>query len=186
MAPGIGDERMAIGVPLLVADGERAGLGAGADIGLGFDRAGAQEHLPMVLAGLHREGGGHRDHLGALFRQRLKKIGKTQVVADRAADRDAFAIVGDDLVARLHRRALLVGGAVGRHDVEQVDLAVAGDLLALAIKDDRRVVIALLAVDRLHDRAGVDEDAVLDRLAARHFIGRAAGQALGGGELLGP
>ena len=32
----------------------------------------------------------------------------------------------------------------------------------------------------------MDEDAVLDRLAARHFIGRTAGQALGGGELLRP
>ena len=66
-----------------------------------------------------------------------------------------------------------------------MDLAVAGDLLALAIKDDCRVVIALLAVDRLHDRAGVDEDAVLDRLAPRHFISRAAGQPFGGGELFG-
>ena len=39
----------------------------------------------------------------------------------------------------------------------------------------------VLAVDHLHDGRGVDEDAVLDRLSARHFIGRAAGQALGGG-----
>ena len=90
----------------------------------------------MVLAGLHGEGGRHRDHLRAFFHQRLEEVGKPQVVADRTADRDPFAIVGDHLVARLHRRALLVGGSVGRHHVEEVDLAVAGDLLALAIKDD--------------------------------------------------
>ena len=90
MAPRVGDEGMAVSLALLVADGEGAGLGAGADIGLGLDRPGAQEHFPVVLAGLHGEGGGERDDLGALFRQRLEEVGKSQVVADRAADRDAL------------------------------------------------------------------------------------------------
>ena len=108
VAPGVGDERVAVRLPLLVADGEGAGLGAGADVGLGLDRAGAEQHFPVVLAGLEGEGGGEGDDLGALFRQRLEKVGKAQVVADRAADGDALAIVGDDLVARLHRLALLV------------------------------------------------------------------------------
>jgi hypothetical protein len=140
----------------------------------------------VVLAGLHGEGGGHRDHLGAFLRQRLEQVGKTQVVADRATDGDPLAVVGDDRIARLDRRAFPIGGSVrGRH-VEEVNLAVAGDLGAIAVEDDRRVVDPILAVNPLHDRAGVDENAMFDRLGARHRIGRAARQRLRIGELVGP
>ena len=184
MAPGVGDQGMAIGLALLVADGERAGLGAGADVSFGLDRPRSQQHLPVVLAGLHGEGGGKRDDLGALFRQRLEEVGKAKVVADRAADGDAFAVVGDDLVARLHRRAFLVSRAVGRGDVEEMDLAIASDLLALTVEDDRGVVDAVFAFDFFHDRAGMHEDAMLDRLPARHCVGRAARKTLGVPELV--
>ena len=105
----------------------------------------------MILAGLHCERRRQRDDLGALCRQGLEQIGETQVVADRAADSDAFAIVGDDCVASLHRLALPVGSAVRRGDVEEMDLAIARDLLAFAVEDDAGVVNALFAFDFLHD-----------------------------------
>jgi hypothetical protein len=60
-----------------------------------------------------------------------------------------------------------------------MDLAVARDLLALAVEDDAGVVDAPFALDSFHDRAGVDEDAVLGGERLRHRIGRPAGQRLG-------
>jgi len=111
--PRVGDQRMAVGLAPFVADRETAGLRGSADIGLRLDRARAEQRFPMVLAGLQGERRRQRDHLGALVGERLEQAGKAQIVADRAADRDAFAIVGDDRVARFDRLALPVGGAVG-------------------------------------------------------------------------
>ena len=133
----------------------------------------------MVLAGLHREGGGQGDDFGALVGERLEQPGKAEVVADRAAHRDALAIIGDDEIAGLHGRALPVGGAVGRRHVEEVDLAVARDLLALPVEHHGGVVDALFALDRLHERACVDEHAMFGRHLLRHGIGRPARQRLG-------
>ena len=177
--PGVGDQRMAVSRARLVVDGESPGLRAGAHVGFGFDGAGAQQDFPVVLAGLLGEGGGQRDHLRALLRQRLEQAGKAQVVADRAADGDALAVVGDDEVAGLDGRALLIRGAVGSGDVEQMDFSIARDFLAFAVEYDCRVVDAFVACDFFHDRAGVDEHAMFLRHLLRHFIGGAVGKDFG-------
>src|ERR1700761_7062428 len=132
---------MAIGLALLVADGEAAGLRAGADIGLRLDRPRAEQDLPMVLAGLHGESGRQRNDLRALLSKRLEQVGEAQIVADRTADGDAFAIIGDGgRLAGLHRRALVIDDAVRRRDVKEMDLAIARDLFALTVEDDSRIV----------------------------------------------
>ncbi len=102
MAPGVRHERMAVGGAGLVALHEGAGLRGGTEIGLDLDRPRPAEDLPMILAGLQREGGRQRDHFGAAVGQGLEQLRKAQVVADRAADRDTLAIIGDDRIARLN------------------------------------------------------------------------------------
>jgi hypothetical protein len=80
------------------------------------------------------ESGRQHQHLCAAQRQCLEQLRKAQVVADRAADGDALAVIGDNLAAGQHCGALLVANAVRTGDVEHVDLAVARDLLALAVE----------------------------------------------------
>src|SRR6266542_5038585 len=50
-----------------------------------LDRAGADQHVPMRLAGLLGEGGRDRDERGAGFRQRAIERREAQVVTDREA-----------------------------------------------------------------------------------------------------
>ena len=82
-APGIDDQRMAEGfaaVLMLAAlrggDHERAVL----------DGAGAQQHVPVRLAGLPGEGGGHGQHIGAGQRLGAEKLREAQIVADGEAE----------------------------------------------------------------------------------------------------
>ena len=138
----------------------------------------------MVLAGVQREGGRQRDHVRAFFRQCLKQIGKAQVITNRAADGQAFAIIGHDCIARLHRCAFVILLAVWRRDVEHMNLAIARDLFARAIERNRRVANPLVAGDRLQYRAAVNEHAMRFGHVTQHRPCGAAGQLLGGCELL--
>ena len=56
MAPGIDDHRMPVIMQGLALGLVGTGLAGGQHVGLGLDGAGAQQHLPMILAGLRREG----------------------------------------------------------------------------------------------------------------------------------
>ena len=132
-----------------------------------LDRAGAQEHLPVVARGGERERGGHGDHARAAHREDAVQLGEAQVVADRQAELDAVGgLRQHDLLA-----AVLVLGLAVRApadlDVEHVDLAV--DRADFAVGADvHRGVGALLAPgDALRDRAGHEVDAELPRGRAR-------------------
>src|SRR5207247_1300046 len=74
-----------------------------------FDRAGADEDLPVRLAGDPGERSGQRHYGRALDGKDAEQFGETEVIADRQAERLAVAeLRDDDLVARILRRGLLV------------------------------------------------------------------------------
>ena len=81
-------------------------------------------------------------------------------------------LIGRDGVARLERGAFAILRAIRRGDVEHMDLAIAGDLVAGAVEDHGRIVDAVLAGDFFEDRAGMDEDAVPARQLLHGAIGR--------------
>src|SRR5262245_35104552 len=90
-----------------------------------FDRAGAQEHVPVVLARVQREGRGHEQELGAGAGQLTVELGEAQVVTDRQTDLETGDT--DDVrdIARTRARRLAQGSAIREVYVEQVDLVVA-------------------------------------------------------------
>src|SRR3954464_13268853 len=70
MAPWIDDHRMSVGKAWLALALQVLAPGGGrGEPALRFDRARADHHLPMILAGRQGEGRWQEDHLGALFAQ---------------------------------------------------------------------------------------------------------------------
>ena len=182
MPPGVRHQGMAIDAalraPLLILPvGSRSD-----DPALRLNRPRPQQNFPMVLAGLQGEVAGHQYRLGTRPPQRHVMLGEAHVVADGAAEPHAPGLEQHQLLARPIQCAFAVAGAVRRHDVEQVHLAVARDLLAGRVEHDRGVEQLLAAI--LDDAAAMHEDPVPPCQAAHQFIGRAAcrtrrGQHLG-------
>ena len=130
-----------------------------------LDRAGAQQHVPVRLAGLLGEGRRAREEGRAGLGQRPVQRREAQVVADRQAE-PAPGQVGDHgLLARPVAARLAVALAAGEIDVEHVDLVVAGDDLALRI-DQERAVGGALRRNLDGERADVKMDAELARQRA--------------------
>ena len=61
-------------------------LGGGDDVGQVLDGAGAEQHLPVVLARALGEGGGDGEDPRARLHQRAVQLGEAQVVADGQPD----------------------------------------------------------------------------------------------------
>jgi hypothetical protein len=77
------NQRMAVGLaPVLVA----AALCGGDDEGAVLDGAGAQQHMPVGLAGLAGEGGRRGQDLGSGQRLLAKQMREAHVVADGEAE----------------------------------------------------------------------------------------------------
>ena len=180
LAPGIDDHRVAVAVPL----GALAAALAGRDHEhLVLDRAGAQQHLPVRLAGDAREVGGHRDDARAAQREDPVQLRKAQVVADGQPDRDSVRGLGQhDLGGRLRAVGLAVLDAPDLH-VEHVDLAIDRPDLPVGAHVDRRVRHALAALAALGHGAGDQVDLELARELARPGD-RAAVERLGAGEVV--
>jgi two-component system cell cycle response regulator len=158
----------------------------GGDPALGLDRAGAQQYLPMILAGLQREVGGHQDRLRPHLAQRDELLGEAHVVADGQAPFHAAGLDTDQPIPRAIQRAFAITGTVGAGDVEQMDLAVTRDLPPLRIEQQRGVeqLVPCPGAALLDDRAAMDMDAVRACQGAQEFIGLPAlparlGQGLG-------
>src|SRR5208282_5187222 len=83
LAPGIDDERMAVG---LASARVLAALGGSEDVGARLDGAGAHKGVPMRLPRRLGEGRRNREEAGAGLRQRAVEIGEAQVVADGHAE----------------------------------------------------------------------------------------------------
>ena len=111
--------------------------------------------------------------------QGAEQLREAQVVADRAADGPAGARVGHDVRAARDEVALAHLRAVGQVHVEQVHLAVAGDLGAVGSEHGRGVVDR--PVPALGDAAAVQGDPVLLRHLPHGPVGGAVGERLGAG-----
>src|SRR6266576_5330761 len=83
LAPGRNDQRVAIGLALVLM---HATLGCGEHEAAVLDGAGAQQGVPMRLAGLSGKGGGLGEERGAAFGERAIQRRKPYVVADRQPD----------------------------------------------------------------------------------------------------
>src|SRR6185436_2608486 len=83
LAPGGDDQRMAEGLTLVLV---HTALRRREDEAARLDGAGAQQRVPMRLAGLSGEGRRHREERRAGFGQRAIERGETYVVADRQPD----------------------------------------------------------------------------------------------------
>ena len=66
----VGETRLALAVKMA------APSGGGGEPALGFDRAGADQGFPVVLAGLQREGRGQEDQLRSCAAKREKQFRK--------------------------------------------------------------------------------------------------------------
>ena len=82
-APGVDHQGVAVALAPAVVE---ARLGGGDHIGRVFDGPGLQQHLPMVLAGKGREGGGHHQHVRPGAGQMAVELREAHVVTDRDAD----------------------------------------------------------------------------------------------------
>ncbi len=174
-APRVADQGMPVGHPRIVVAIEVPAMAGGRhQPALCLDRPCSQQHLPMVPAGLQREGRGQEDDLSARTPQLQEQLREADIVADGEAEGDVLRLEGHHLLPRLEDGAFAIALAVGRHDVEEVDFAVAGDFLAVRAEDQRRVVEPVPG--QLPDRAAMD----IDRIAARDFPQELIGFATGG------
>src|SRR5437899_7272668 len=134
-APGIDDHRVAVrGAALAVM----AGLRGCEHVGQVLDGARTQEDLPMVLARAIREGRRYREHPGPLAGQAPVQLGEAHVVADREADAAGGGFGDHDRFAALDRLRFLEVLEPGHVDVEEMDLAIGGERLALGSDQHRR------------------------------------------------
>src|SRR6185312_3056116 len=164
LAPGVDDDRASEAV---VIAWRAPDLVRGHHERLVLDRAGADQNLPVRLAGDLRERCRQRDDARALHREDPVELWEAQVVADGQPERGVSGrLRQDDVLARL----LGLGLAVllpGDHDIEHVDLAV--DALDLTVGTDvhGRVRELVPPLAQLGDRAGHEVDAELARGRAR-------------------
>ena len=131
--PGIDSEAVAKGrAPV----GVRSRLRRRDDMTGGFDRPGAEQGVPMRLAGRHGKGGRDRDQFGATVDQCAIDFGKTQIITDRKAQPAERRIDEDDGVAAL---------TGWRNDVFGKDAVLLrnGDL-AIALENGEAVVVELM------------------------------------------
>ena len=135
----------------------QAGLRGGKDEAAGLDRARTQQHVPMRLAGLAREGRRHGDEGGAALGQRAVERREAHVVADRQPD-PAPGQVGDHgRLARLVIGGLAIALAAGQIDIEHMDLVVAGEQIAVR-PDQERAVDGALRRKAQRQRADMEMD----------------------------
>ena len=111
LAPGPDGHGMAPGGAAVLVG---AALGGGQDEGAGLDRPGAQQHLPVGLAGGPGEGGGHGEDLRAGPGQGAVEGGKAHVVADRQAQLAPRRLGHHRAVAGLVGGGFAVRSPVGR------------------------------------------------------------------------
>src|SRR6185312_878200 len=91
LAPGRNDQRVTVSLALVLM---QARLCRRKDEAAGLDGAGAEQYMPMRLAGLAGEGRGYGQERRAAFGQRAIERGEAHVVADSEPD-PAPGQVGD-------------------------------------------------------------------------------------------
>ena len=175
--PGIDDLRAAVGTarrpvlaPLRRSDHEA----------LALDRARAQQDLPVITPRGNRERRGNEQHRRAEIDERAVELRKADVVADRQAERAARKLRDDDLASGRDVRRFAQHGA-GKIDVEEVDLSIPREQLAVAVDHDRSIEDPCVTGDPLGERAAREHDPVRHRAFAQKAHDLAIGKVLGVG-----
>ncbi|OPZ23459.1 MAG: hypothetical protein BWZ02_03206 [Lentisphaerae bacterium ADurb.BinA184] len=121
LSPRVGAE----GVSVVDDIAGRAGavLGGGGDVALVFDGAGAQQRVPVGLAGGGGEGGGAEDDVAG--GEGAVQLGEAEVEADAQREAPAVEFEGYGRGAGGEEGALVIHGVAAVHP-EEVDLVVAG------------------------------------------------------------
>ena len=122
-APGVDDERAAVARARLVVATPLCGRKHERLI---FDRTGAEQDFPVILACVGRKGAGNREPPCAPCGEVPIEFWKTQVVTDRKAKGPERRLRENDLFARCNRRRLGVAGTacLAQVHVEQMNLPV--------------------------------------------------------------
>src|SRR5690606_8403061 len=115
----------------------------------------------------------------------LEALRKANVIANRQAEFDAIHIRDDHLGPGPHRVRFAIAQAVGRDNIEQVDLAIAGDFPAGRIEYHRGVEYFLTIRGALVEAARMHVDLVVRRELATHGPGRAVPLAFASRHLVG-
>jgi hypothetical protein len=149
-SPAIDDGAVTIGFAAILV---RAGLRRGHQMAQVFDGAGAQQQMPVCLAGGHGEGRRDDEQLRAGVDHAPEQLGKAQVVAHHHTQPADRRIEHADATPRHHAGGFAMAlGRIGHIDVEQVDLVVATEPAAIRTINQTRGRHALLA--RHPDRKG--------------------------------
>src|SRR5262249_54553593 len=132
LSPGIDDHRVSE-----VDDAARAAadLVGGDEIYLVLDGAGAQQYFPVCRPGRKGKRRRHDDDLRSSQCELPVQLRKAEVVADRHADDSQLGGCADDGVTGAPRLRLPNRDVAGDVDVEQMQLAVAGDDLAVGVEE---------------------------------------------------
>src|SRR5580765_7637643 len=128
--------------------------------------------MPVILSRRRREVRRNGDDLRTVEREDAVQLREAHVVTDRQSELPVLDVRDDRLLAGLLGLRLAVDDAADL-DVEQVDLAVGRDELALWIEDEARVRAFLAALAQLDDRSADERDPVRAR-PRRHRRGRLA------------
>src|SRR5271156_2044403 len=120
-SPRIDDHRIAV---VAVAVDVGAELGRRDHISLVLDRAGAQQRLPMRLAGGEGERARDRDNLCAGKSEAAIEFREAKVIADAESDRAERSRAGDDVGAGKLGVGLAHRYAAREIDVEEMNLAI--------------------------------------------------------------
>src|SRR5262245_4612668 len=132
LAPGRNDQAVAEGGAAVLV---QATLGCSEHERAGLDRAGADQNVPMRLPGLLGEGGGDGDELGAGKRECAVESGEAEIVADRESQAAEGKLGNDSGSARPGVIGFAVALAIGKIDIEQMQLVVTRRDLPLRIDE---------------------------------------------------
>src|SRR5262249_22601880 len=135
-APGIDDAGVA---EVRHAVRTHAGLVRGEEVALVLDRARPAEHFPVRGSGGAGEGGGDEEDLCAPAREAAVELREAQVVAHREPEGPDRGGDHDHVLPRSARFRLAHGDPAGEVDVEEMDLPVAPDQLAVRGEEAARV-----------------------------------------------
>ena len=170
LAPGRDDQAVAEGGAAVLV---QAALGGGEHKRAGFDRAGADQNVPMRLPGLLGEGGGNGDELRTGKRERPVEGGEAEIVADREPQAAEGKLGNDGGRTRPGMVGFAVAFIPGKIDVEEMKLVVTRGDPPLRI-DKIGAVGDARPVEPDGERADVKENAKLGRSARNRASGALA------------
>src|ERR1700756_5451804 len=114
------------------------------DVALILDCAGPYQDLPMCFARRKSKCAGNSDNVRSCIDQTPVQLGKPHVVTHTEADCSNLGSGSNDLRTRHFDVGFLNRNASWKIDVEQMDLTVNGELLAVGSKQYRSVIPAAL------------------------------------------